>query len=114
MKKTYCKPQIAFEDFELCANIAAGCEFKTDHAMDVCAYKLLGGYKVFVAETTACKYKAAGWCWRRLLPYSCGQQKHLYLVSKARKPCPYAGQGFLYPMSGGGTSWQNGDTASAE
>ena len=67
MKKTYCKPQITFEDFELCANIAAGCEFKTDHAMDVCAYKLLGGYKVFVAETTACKYKqqdgAGGVCY---------------------------------------------------
>ncbi|EDN01855.1 hypothetical protein BACCAP_00196 [Pseudoflavonifractor capillosus ATCC 29799] len=67
MKKTYCKPQITFEDFELCANIAAGCEFKTNHWKDTCAYELLGGYKVFVAEATACKYKqqdgAGGVCY---------------------------------------------------
>ena len=53
MKKTYCKPQIAFEDFELCANIAAGCEFKTNHAKDACAYTMLGGMKVFVAGGSA-------------------------------------------------------------
>lgn len=57
MKKTYCKPQIVFENFELCANIAAGCEFKTNHAKDVCAYTMLGGMKVFVADVVSCIYK---------------------------------------------------------
>lgn len=57
MKKTYCKPQISFEDFELCANIAAGCAFPTDHWKDACAYEILGGYNVFVYEATACRYK---------------------------------------------------------
>ena len=37
------------------------------HWKDTCAYELLGGYKVFVAEATACKYKqqdgAAGVCY---------------------------------------------------
>lgn len=30
MKKTYSKPQIMFEDFTLCTNIAAGCTFVDD------------------------------------------------------------------------------------
>lgn len=29
MKKTYSKPDIMFESFSLCTNVAAGCEFKT-------------------------------------------------------------------------------------
>lgn len=30
MKKTYSKPQIMFEDFTLCTNIAAGCAYVED------------------------------------------------------------------------------------
>ena len=30
MKKTYSKPQIMFEDFTLCTNIAAGCAYTED------------------------------------------------------------------------------------
>ena len=30
MKKTYSKPQIMFEDFTLCTNIAAGCTYTED------------------------------------------------------------------------------------
>ena len=31
MKKTYCKPQIAFESFELTSSIAAGCAIPANH-----------------------------------------------------------------------------------
>lgn len=57
MKKAYCKPQIAFEDFELCANVASGCEHKTSHWKNECAYEILGGYKVFVYDASGCVYK---------------------------------------------------------
>lgn len=30
MKKTYEKPEVFFENFSLCTNIAAGCELKTN------------------------------------------------------------------------------------
>ena len=54
MKKTYCKPQISFEDFELCANIAAGCAFPTNHWRHSCAYTIAGGFKVFVQDANEC------------------------------------------------------------
>lgn len=57
MKKTYCKPQISFEDFELCANIAAGCVHKANQWRGVCAYRILGGYMVFVDGVNDCTYR---------------------------------------------------------
>ena len=34
MKKQYVKPELYFEDFELSANIATGCEAPTNHTKD--------------------------------------------------------------------------------
>ena len=56
MKKTYVKPQVFFEDFQLSASIAAGCAYKTGHAMDICAYET-AGLVVFVAGVEACTTK---------------------------------------------------------
>lgn len=37
MKKTYVKPEVYFENFELSASIAAGCSVKINHAEGVCS-----------------------------------------------------------------------------
>lgn len=37
MKKIYSKPQIVFDSFELSQSIAAGCEYKSNHAYGSCA-----------------------------------------------------------------------------
>lgn len=55
MKKTYVKPEVYFESFELSTSIATGCEYKTDHAMNQCVYDIAGGRNVFVDENTNCK-----------------------------------------------------------
>lgn len=36
MKKTYVKPKVYFESFELSANIAAGCEAISNSAQNMC------------------------------------------------------------------------------
>ena len=54
MKKTYVKPQVFFEDFQLSASIAAGCEYTTNHAMNVCVYQIVGGRNVFIDARTNC------------------------------------------------------------
>lgn len=55
MKKTYVKPEVYFESFELSTNIATGCEYKTGFAINECTYKLPGGLgNVFVNENTQC------------------------------------------------------------
>ena len=46
-KKPYSKPQIIFEDFSLCTNIAAGCEYKANSVVDVCSYSYPGGFNSF-------------------------------------------------------------------
>lgn len=58
MKKTYCKPQISFEDFELSANIASHCH-KTAGPSDIkhCAYDIPGIGKLFLLGYTACNYQ---------------------------------------------------------
>lgn len=39
MKKGYTKPEIMFESFSLCTNIAAGCDEKTSlQGMDACGW----------------------------------------------------------------------------
>lgn len=49
MKKTYVKPQIYFEDFQLSANIAAGCGKPINHTMETC--QPVPGFVLFVGET---------------------------------------------------------------
>ena len=48
MKKTYVKPEVYFESFELSANIAAGCVFKTYHTEYECTYSV-AGKKLFLS-----------------------------------------------------------------
>ncbi len=43
MKKSYVKPQVLFEDFQLSANIAAGCGYRINHADTIntlCTYDM--------------------------------------------------------------------------
>lgn len=55
MKKTYVRPEVYFESFELSASIAAGCEAVSNSAQNVCAIfdKDLG---VEVFAKGVCKY----------------------------------------------------------
>lgn len=59
MKKTYCKPQISFEDFELSANIAETCAKSigpTDRA--TCnTYYIPGVGRLFLCDSGNCIYK---------------------------------------------------------
>lgn len=43
MKKTYVKPEVYFESFELSANIATGCEVPLGHSQTDCR-KILGDF----------------------------------------------------------------------
>ena len=43
MKKTYCKPQIAFESFELTSSIAAGCAIPANQNLDGQCSITIGG-----------------------------------------------------------------------
>ena len=52
MKKTYCKPQIIFEDFELTANIANGCRHSAGHNRTSCGYTVPGIGKLFTGSVT--------------------------------------------------------------
>lgn len=42
MKKTYSKPQIAFDSFELSQNIAADCAYISHMAWQVCVIEAMG------------------------------------------------------------------------
>lgn len=56
MKKSYVKPQVFFEDFQLSANIAAGCKDKTGtglHAGGTCGVQY-GDDIVFTANVVGC------------------------------------------------------------
>lgn len=56
MKKLYEKPEIAFESFAVCTNIAAGCEFTTSlHGRGACGYQTRNGI-VFMEDISGCKY----------------------------------------------------------
>lgn len=58
MKKTYVKPEVYFENFELSTNIATGCEYKSNHTQqDQCGYVVTGVGNVFLHEVTGCTYK---------------------------------------------------------
>lgn len=55
MKKTYVKPQVYFEDFQLSASIAAGCAPETGitHSQGVCGLKF-GPKTIFVEGVSGC------------------------------------------------------------
>lgn len=54
MKKAYVKPQVLFENFELSANIAAGCGFPLRHEMTGC--QPIPGTVLFLDKTSGCEY----------------------------------------------------------
>ena len=54
MKRKYEAPVVSFEDFELSTSIAAGCDFKTNHQKDMCAYEPTGRF-IFVDGVNDCK-----------------------------------------------------------
>lgn len=56
MKKSYVKPQACFEDFQLSANIAAGCSWKSGHNLDDCTFDVPGVGSVFITNEQGCKY----------------------------------------------------------
>lgn len=56
MKKAYVKPEVYFENFQLSANIAAGCMHKTNHQENVCGYSIPGVGAVFTTTVTGCTY----------------------------------------------------------
>ncbi len=63
MKKTYVKPQIYFEDFQLSANIAAGCGKPLNHTMETC--QPISGMKLFIDKfTCAITPDEAGLCYQ--------------------------------------------------
>lgn len=53
MKKEYKKPMVRIERFDLSESIALGCELKSNHAMDVCAYED-NGWMTFSSAIKAC------------------------------------------------------------
>ncbi len=53
MKKAYVKPQIYFEDFQLSANIAAGCGKPLNHTMETC--QPVPGLVLFVDGNSSCQ-----------------------------------------------------------
>ena len=61
MKKAYVKPDIMFESFMLCTNIATGCEHVANHAMDACSYEVevtdMISYFYFADNVSACLEK---------------------------------------------------------
>lgn len=58
MKKSYVKPQVFFEDFQLSANIAGNCAIKTWHAENACQWSkdVEGVGKVFISRELGCEY----------------------------------------------------------
>ena len=56
MKKTYIKPEVYFEDFELSANIASGCGKPLNHAHVECYPTVPGIGTVFLTKEAGCDY----------------------------------------------------------
>ena len=56
MKKTYSKPDVMFESFSLCTNVAAGCESKTPLPQsDECGLPYFN-WIIFMNEFQGCTY----------------------------------------------------------
>ena len=58
MKKTYCKPQIAFESFELTSSIAAGCAIPANQNLDGQCSITIGGMDLFAWNGCESDYNA--------------------------------------------------------
>jgi len=57
MKKTYSKPEIFYESFAACTNIAAGCErIVGNPSKDSCAIEGSGGVAVFTDTLSVCDF----------------------------------------------------------
>lgn len=56
MKKTYVKPQIVFDSFELSQSIAAGCRFLSNHEYGACALDPGDGVPTIFADSSICDY----------------------------------------------------------
>jgi len=57
MKKQYSKPDIMFESFSLCTNIASGCEHGTNFTYGVCGYEFTDEIYIFTTEVSGCNRK---------------------------------------------------------
>lgn len=55
MKKTYTRPVVSFESFELSTSIAAGCATKSNHAEE-CLFEVPGVGAVFLDKATGCEF----------------------------------------------------------
>ncbi|MCQ2354927.1 MAG: hypothetical protein MJ102_07535 [Clostridia bacterium] len=58
MKKSYQKPEIVFNNFELSESIAAGCEFISNHEYMKCALDDPAFFSIF-ADVGVCRYYVA-------------------------------------------------------
>lgn len=54
MKKSYVKPKVYFENFQLSANIATGCGIATNQAMGTCNF--LVGLGTLFDKDNVCQY----------------------------------------------------------
>lgn len=54
MKKTYVKPKVYFESFELSANIATGCKLISNAAQNVCAVTDNDLGVTYFSDTASC------------------------------------------------------------
>lgn len=70
MKKSYVKPQLYFENFQLSTSIAAGCGFATNHAKDDCNY--IPGVGTVFLDSSTCAYtpEDAGLCYQTVVDSS--------------------------------------------
>ena len=72
MKKTYVKPQVYFEDFQLSASIAGNCnpDQKVGHSQSDCVQDLKGTIVIFVGKDSGgpCEYDGdkAGYCYQSM------------------------------------------------
>ncbi len=59
MKKTYCKPEIVFDNFGISSNfaVAAGCTYSPDLSTSDSCGVTIAGRSVFINTVAGCKYK---------------------------------------------------------
>lgn len=63
MKKSYVKPQVYFENFQLSANIASGCGKPLNHTKEAC--QPISGMNLFlIADNCDCTPDDAGLCYQ--------------------------------------------------
>lgn len=57
MKKTYSKPQIAYESFEMSQSIAANCEYISNLGKFICSIEIFDGFTIFTDGSNGCDSK---------------------------------------------------------